>query len=176
MSGDTQNWRPLISSATNKLNSFKGYLASKDPRPLTPTPSLAPNRGGDDSSNPGAGLGPATRQTWRQWAGDKLRRNGQSPGDNANVVEKVILFPGWAARRLHQPSSGGGARISSSVCAAFLTFYTETHFDAEVYVSGFATRLNHPEFMSRSQRAFLRLAKGTCSSGDTTICNTQLLS
>jgi len=39
MSGDMQNWRPLLSSAANKLNSFKGYIASKDPRPLSQAPS-----------------------------------------------------------------------------------------------------------------------------------------
>lgn len=103
-----QSWRPFLSSTANKLHSFKGYLASKDPRQLSPA---SPCRVDGGPSNPGNDLGSATKQTWTQWAGEKLKRNNQSQGDNTNV-ETVLLFPGWAARRLHQPSSGGGTGIS----------------------------------------------------------------
>jgi hypothetical protein len=40
------------------------------------------------------------------------------------------------------------------------SFVVDAHFDAEIYVAGFASKLSNPESMSRSQRAFLRLAKG----------------
>jgi len=113
MSEDIRNWRPLISSATSKLQNFKGYLASKDPRPLSPASSSSSfQRGDGDPATLGADSGPGTRQSWTQWAGDKLRRGSQPEGNNANVVEKVSLFPGWAARRLHKPSPGEGAQFS----------------------------------------------------------------
>ena len=109
MSGDMRNWRPRLSTATNKLHSFKGYLASKDPRaPSVASPPTSFQQGPGDPPSSGVDPGPATKQSWTQWAGDKLRRSGQAQGDNANVVEKVLLFPGWAARRLHTPSPGEG--------------------------------------------------------------------
>jgi len=111
MSEDMGHWRPFLSSATNKLNNFKGYLASKDPRPLSstlPSASASSQRSSGDPSGPGADSESATRQSWTQWAGEKLRLNGQAQGNDANVVERVLLFPGWAARRLHTPSPGEG--------------------------------------------------------------------
>jgi len=124
MSEDTRNWRPLLSSAANKLQSFKGYLATKDPRPLSPaSPSPSFQRSDGDPASYVADSGSGTRQSWTQWAGDKLRRSGQPEGNNVNVVEKVSLFPGWAARRLHNPSPGEGTRplcvtqaISLKIC------------------------------------------------------------
>lgn len=123
MSGDMQSWRPFISSTASKLNSFKGYLTSRDPRPLSPAPSY---EGGGDPSNPRADLGSATgptRQSWKQWANEKLRGN-QSQEDNTNFVETISLFPGWAARRLGPPSLGESTRIPSMcwVHAIFLIF------------------------------------------------------
>lgn len=43
--------------------------------------------------------------SWREWAGDKMRSRGMSGSDAA--VEKVTLFPGWAARRYHDPGTEG---------------------------------------------------------------------
>jgi hypothetical protein len=122
MSGDMRDWRPLLSTAAGKLNSFKGYLASKDPRPFSPASSSVSLKCGTDPVRPGPDAGPATRQSWTQWAGDMLKRGNQSQGDNANVVEKVALFPGWAARRLHRPSPGQG-RITSCVLVLFLLIF-----------------------------------------------------
>ena len=119
MSEDTQNWRPLLSSAANKLNTFKGYLASKDPRPLSPAPLTSPQRGDGDPAGVGPDSGSGTRQSWTQWAGDKLRRSGQPQGNNVNFVEKVSLFPGWAARRLHSPSPGEGTLPSACCICCF---------------------------------------------------------
>lgn len=49
----------------------------------------------------------------------------------------------------------------SAVRTGLLTlFVVDAHFDAEIYVAGFASKLSNPESMSRSQRTFLRLAKG----------------
>ena len=108
MSGDIQNWRPLLSSAGTKLNSLRGYLASKDPRPLS---SASSHGEGNSPPKPGADLGSATRQSWTQWAGEKLRRSNQSRGDNTNALESVSLFPGWAARRAHQAPSGESTMV-----------------------------------------------------------------
>ncbi|KAL1748148.1 hypothetical protein HDZ31DRAFT_30199 [Schizophyllum fasciatum] len=86
----------------------------------------------------------ADRQTWKQWAGQKLR--GQ-PGDNYRPdLERISLFPGWAVRRYK--TAGSGAWHS---------------FEVDVYVSGFASAHSPPELASRSQRAFMRLAKGFAS-------------
>lgn len=54
----------------------------------------------------------------------------------------------------------------------FWVSVADTHFDAEVFVAGFASRLNNPDVMSRSQRAFLRLAKGAHS--PTYACDTSV--
>lgn len=121
MSEDMRNWRPLISTATSKLQNFKGYLASKDPRPLSSaSPSTSFQRVGGDPSSAGVDPGSPTRQSWTQWAGEKLRRNGQGQGSNAGVVENVALFPGWAARRLHRSSLSEGTRSLCAVLGVFL--------------------------------------------------------
>ncbi|KAH8111003.1 hypothetical protein DFH11DRAFT_708254 [Phellopilus nigrolimitatus] len=81
------------------------------------------------------------KQSWREWAGDKISRRTNSMNEAA--VEKVSLFPGWAARRYHGEEAG---RYSAE-------------FSLEVFVSGFAASYVPPESATRSQRAFMRLAK-----------------
>ena len=126
MSEDMRSWRPLLSTATSKLNTFKGYLASRDPRPLSPASPSTSSQQGNGPSSLGAGPGSGTRQSWTQWAGEKLGRSGQSEGNNANVVEKVSLFPGWAARRLHKPSQGEGTWSLRHRTCCFLERWLKT--------------------------------------------------
>ncbi|OJA21189.1 hypothetical protein AZE42_01367 [Rhizopogon vesiculosus] len=60
-------------------------------------------------------------------------------------MDEVTLFPGWASRRhIYGPEH-------------------ENEFDIDISVSGYATTCRPPEFLTRSQRAFLRLAKGYAS-------------
>ncbi|KAI5121638.1 hypothetical protein M0805_001166 [Coniferiporia weirii] len=95
------------------------------------------------SPDPTASTPTDSKQSWRQWAGDKIRRHGTGSG-SSSAVEKVSLFPGWAARAYH---SAEKERKGAS------------EFSLEVYVSGFAASYVPPEAATRSQRAFMRLAK-----------------
>ncbi|KAG6900139.1 hypothetical protein C0995_004182 [Termitomyces sp. Mi166 len=98
------------------------------------------------------------RKSWRAWAGQKLRL-GKGPGDAGTKLsnETLNLFPGWAVRRYRKPSNADieGALIS------FLVM--ESAFEVEVFVSGFAISHRSLQNASRSQRAFIRLAKGFAS-------------
>ncbi|KAJ7187921.1 hypothetical protein C8R46DRAFT_1023448 [Mycena filopes] len=79
------------------------------------------------------------------------RPNFSSSSSKLSAVKGYIsqrnvptLFPGWATRRYHQDAEGR----------------TQEAFDVELFVSGFASSHRAPELASRSQRAFMRLAKG----------------
>ncbi|KAF9024747.1 hypothetical protein BDZ89DRAFT_1068855 [Hymenopellis radicata] len=117
MSSDMRlQFKSLTASASSRI---KGYVSQKDPRSLA--------------------AGTEGRQTWKEWAGEKINsRRGQS----APAIEKVAVFPGWAARKY---ASGTGN--------------ADEPFEVDVYISGFATSHRPPELASRSQRAFMRLAK-----------------
>ncbi len=74
MSSDMRlQFKSLTASASSRI---KGYVSQKDPR--------SPAAGTDG------------RQTWKEWAGEKIssRRGQSAPG-----IEKVAVFPGWAARK-----------------------------------------------------------------------------
>ena len=83
------SWRSLASAASRSIKGYiaqqrelkQGYPASRGPPP------------------PGSEL--PKRQTWGQWAGQKLRSIGQG-GDPGTSFERVSLFPGWAYRQYHQ--------------------------------------------------------------------------
>ena len=97
----------------------------------------------------GARGGEEGRQGWRQWAGDKLR--GRAGGAQALPPTEVLhLFPSWAARRYapHQNQSHGADPKPDP-----------QPFTVEVTVSGYAITHKGAENASRSQRAFMRLAK-----------------
>jgi len=86
------------------------------------------------------------RQSWRVWATRKLR--GKKVQDNS-VAEVLTLFPGWAARR-YAVNEGLSPTYSTSSPAPF---------EVDVFVSGYAVSRRSKESATRSQRAFLRLAK-----------------
>ncbi|KAG8974918.1 hypothetical protein FRC05_006595 [Tulasnella sp. 425] len=72
-----------------------------------------------------------TIKGWRE------RRNEEVKG-----LEKVTLFPGYATKRFH----GNPTR--------------QNEFAIDIFVDGYASSLRPPELASRSQKAFMRLAKG----------------
>lgn len=69
--------------------------------------------------------------TWAQW---NQRRKEEVKG-----TEKLALFPGYAVKRPKQASD---------------------QFAIEIFVDGYASSARPPELATRSQRAFMRLAKG----------------
>ncbi|PPQ69597.1 hypothetical protein CVT26_001585 [Gymnopilus dilepis] len=108
----------------------------------------------------------APRQSWRAWAGQKIRahaaKRGYGVGGSGNKnggagpassnTEVVNVFPGWAVRR-YRPLEADGERNEQG----------PRPFDLEVFISGYAITHRAPENMSRAQRGFLRLAKGFAS-------------
>jgi len=80
------------------------------------------------------------RQSWRTWATRKLR--GKRVQDDS-IDEVLTLFPGWAARRY---------AVNKELSAP-------DPFEIDVFVSGYAVSRRSKESATRSQRAFLRLAK-----------------
>ncbi|GLB43214.1 putative the pyruvate dehydrogenase complex catalyzes the overall conversion of pyruvate to acetyl-CoA and CO(2) [Lyophyllum shimeji] len=106
---------------------------------------------GPEGKNSIGGLGQTEvqeggNQSWRAWAGQKIRlRRGIRDG-MANLEETLNLFPGWAVRRCRKAGSGEH----------------EGAFEVEVFVSGFAVAHGSAN-ASRSQRAFMRLARSFAS-------------
>ncbi|TFK39506.1 hypothetical protein BDQ12DRAFT_712190 [Crucibulum laeve] len=141
MSEDMSTSWKYIQSASSRLSSFKGYL--REHRTPLPSPGAraAPQQGTAEE-----------RQSWRQWAGQKIRLRRGSGDEEDRNTEVVNLFPGWAARRYPKEHI---YRITDD--------RTPTPFEVEVFVSGFAISHRSPEHASRSQRAFIRLAKGFAS-------------
>ncbi|KAF5348779.1 hypothetical protein D9756_009747 [Leucocoprinus leucothites] len=85
------------------------------------------------------------RQSWRTWATQKIR-GITKPGSSANEV--LTLFPGWVARR-YAVNEGLAADNSGQ----------PVPFRIDVFVSGYAVSHRSKEQATRSQRAFLCLAK-----------------
>ncbi|KIM44765.1 hypothetical protein M413DRAFT_442723 [Hebeloma cylindrosporum] len=129
----SSSWRYITSAGS----SLKGYLARDSGSGSRSRIPLAPN----DHPN-------EERQSWRTWAGQKIRvrRSGKQVPGRENT-ELVNMFPGWAARRYAQEITAQGPST----------------FELEVFVSGYAISYRSPENASRSQRAFIRLAKGFAS-------------
>ncbi|KII87267.1 hypothetical protein PLICRDRAFT_163283 [Plicaturopsis crispa FD-325 SS-3] len=135
-------WKPFASAAHSRLHSVRDFLSQRDLRGALPARrELQPGEAGyiDGVSTP-------QRETWSKWAGQKIKRGQGS--DSAKVGrDNIMLFPGWAARRYRASATGE----------------IEEAFDVDVFVSGFASSRRPPELATRSQRAFLRLAKGFAS-------------
>ncbi|THH10364.1 hypothetical protein EW145_g1392 [Phellinidium pouzarii] len=132
-------WRNAPSSSSSRLSTLKGLVppAKRDAlrtlfRASTPADGQRTYPPTNDH-----------KQSWRQWANDKIRRSGTGSGSK-DAIERVSLFPGWAARTYH-----GGEREGKEAAK----------FSLEIYISGFAASYVPPESATRSQRAFMRLAK-----------------
>lgn len=130
--------RPMSASnprPSSRLAGLKSYISQQNLRTVIPTRrALRPGENGYVD-------GRTTTQSWSQWAGQKIRRSGP----DVTTTDEVTLFPGWASRCLASEHED------------------ENAFDLLVYVSGYATTRRLPEFLTRSQRAFLRLARGYAS-------------
>ncbi|KAF5316695.1 hypothetical protein D9619_006504 [Psilocybe cf. subviscida] len=138
MTDEMPSSRRYLSSAGRRISSFRGYLSSLDSRVSSPRPS------GSHVSGPSSSH--QDRQSWRAWAGEKIKARRKGVFENTEIVN---VFPGWASRRFTVGSHGGdeGPRP----------------FDLEVFVSGYAISYRPPENASRAQRAFIRVAKGFAS-------------
>ncbi|THH32474.1 hypothetical protein EUX98_g1742 [Antrodiella citrinella] len=138
---EDMSWRSIASVASRTI---KSYVAQRDPRKVVVvSTSEAPN------NNNGPQANTYGKQSWGQWAGQKIREIRQ-PNDEAaaNAIEKLSLFPGWAARRYREPNTQN---------------LDNAEFSIELSVSGFASRFSGPGFGTRSGRAFLRIAKSYAS-------------
>ncbi|CAE6359224.1 unnamed protein product [Rhizoctonia solani] len=93
------------------------------------------------------GFDPVTgekRQTWEEWAREKRQRRREEQ----RGAEKLALFPGWAVRRY--PHEGSLVSMQPDDIQ---------RFNVDVFVSGFASSLRTPDQATRSQRAFMKLAR-----------------
>lgn len=123
----------LRSYVGQRLATAAGYSTPSTPSTPSPSNSLAESE---------------ERQGWRAWAGEKARRwrGGPSGADSPpDSVEHIRLFPGWAARRYSKEEAIDGS---------------PRPFEVEISTSGYAVSFKNRESMSRSQRAFIRVAKG----------------
>lgn len=91
---EMSSWKYLASS---RLSSFKGYIAQQDLKNSAPNQiqRLRPDSPGISGE----------KQSWRQWAGQKLTRRGSGNSTPKGNL-RVALFPGWAARRYENEASG----------------------------------------------------------------------
>jgi hypothetical protein len=135
----------------SRLAGLKDYISQREIRlslPLRPTTTS-----GEDSHTRGHSM----IQNWSTWASQKIRRNTA----DVATVDEVHLFPGWATKRLRRPAldEPESGPLGFCLTPALIVLLTGT-FDIVLHVSGFATSRRTPEFLTRSQRAFLKLARG----------------
>lgn len=102
-----------------QFSTFRSYIskARADPRGTASAvrDSVRTTHSGRASPAPGTPTGGATpvpdasRQSWGQWAGQKLRAitGGSGEEGGRSNVEKVFVFPGWASRHYHDDPGGG---------------------------------------------------------------------
>lgn len=102
MPEDMSSWRSLASVASR---SIKGYVVQRDPRKVVAVPT-------DQKRPDGQPVNIYSKQSWGQWAGQKIRDLRQ-PNEEAasNAVEKLSLFPGWAVRKYRKPEEQGYDRM-----------------------------------------------------------------
>ncbi|KAF7361611.1 hypothetical protein MVEN_00504300 [Mycena venus] len=133
-------WKPTLSNiqsgSSSRLSAVKGYISQRDFKTDLKNIPNALQRGTTPDG---------TKQTWKEWAGQKISAVNTMRGQGANSQnsERIALFPGWAARRYRQDGVGR----------------TQEAFDVDLFVSGFASSHRPAELASRSQKAFLKLAK-----------------
>ncbi|OJT11213.1 Phosphatidate phosphatase APP1 [Trametes pubescens] len=144
------SWRSLASAAGRSL---KGYVAQQ--RELKQSyPSWRGTPPQDSDATP-------KKQSWGQWAGQKLRRGSQSEYDVSG--DRITIFPGWATRRYREPQRDGQDGVFDAInfllsCAGSYG-RADAQFDIDVFVSGYTCKLTGVGFNTKAGRAFLRLAK-----------------
>lgn len=106
MSPSGSSWNLKLVSASSRLTSLKGYIAGHTPSPnhawRSAATATSTPRGLEES--PG---GEYERQSWRAWAGQKIRGKGKG-NDGVGNNEVINVFPGWAARRYGSGTSMEG--------------------------------------------------------------------
>ena len=161
-SGSTWNSKHLV-SATSRLTSLKGFVASHTPSPPTRY-NWSGSGGGTARGLGGSSEGEHEKKGWRAWAGQKIRGKKVKGDDDVGNTEVINVFPGWAARRYAQGSTSEGSFLQITCPHLFKSSKTyqvfPRPFEVEVFVSGYAISYRPPEKISRSQKAFIRLAKG----------------
>lgn len=105
------------------------------------------NQAGDNESR-------SQQQGWGAWAWEKLPKRGN--GTPNLGIEKVMLFPGWATRRYFGRE---GECMSKSFSDHYVSQRILAEFSVDVHISGFASSSRPPELATRSQRAFMKMAK-----------------
>ena len=97
-------------------------------------------------------------QSWREWAGQKIKLRWGQTEEEAFVQEKLNgRWGGMIIRR-------GVTMVCLDSCILVTVWRTKYLLDAfgiNVFVSGFGANHHPPEQASRSQRAFIHLTKGT---------------
>ncbi|KAH7885758.1 hypothetical protein F5I97DRAFT_1809050 [Phlebopus sp. FC_14] len=119
----------------SRWSALKAHLPQHDLR--LSLPSRRALRPGEDDHD-----GRLPPHSWSQWAGQKIRRNGSE----TPTIDEANLFPGWAMKRPRSESEE-----------------QQGAFDVVVHASGHATSRRAPDSITRSQRAFLKLARGFAS-------------
>lgn len=92
---EDMSWRSIASVASRTI---KGYVAQRDPRKVVVVSSSEALDNEQQTNTYG-------KQSWGQWAGQKIREIRQPNEEGgATAIEKLSLFPGWAARRYEEPN------------------------------------------------------------------------
>lgn len=141
-----------IPPSSSRFAYLKDYISQREIKLSLPSRWATGTSGEDNHTQARYAI-----QSWSQWAGQKIRR---STADVA-TIDEVHLFPGWATRHLHGPDEPEG-KLAPPPSSCSNSPLTGT-FDVVLHVSGFATSRRTPEFLTRSQRAFLKLARSTDS-------------
>lgn len=137
--------KDYISQRENRLSQRGATTSGEDGR--TPTRSIIHN--------------------WSNWAGQKIRSNST----DFATVDEVHLVPGWATKHPRRPTPDEPESELHCFCSVpALTVPSTDAFDVVLHISGFATSRRMPELLTRSQRAFLKLARGVGFKRSTLAC------
>ncbi|KAG6374776.1 hypothetical protein JVT61DRAFT_4153 [Boletus reticuloceps] len=123
----------MTSPHSSRWAGIKNRISHRETR--RSLPSQWATTPGDDNHAPRSVI-----QNWSQ----KIKRNST----DLATVDEVHLVPSWATKHPLRHAPPGEH---------------ENAFDIVLHVSGFATSRRTPEILTRSQRAFLRLARGFAS-------------
>jgi hypothetical protein len=107
-----------LARASSRLSSFKGKITQyRDDGPGGSQPYSSASTNSGSNNNGVDDRGAANSQNWKQWAGQKIRRNLSRNDGKITGYEEIVLFPGWAAKRYINVGGGtGGQGLSSHCC------------------------------------------------------------
>jgi len=145
----------IASKARSALVTAGSYVASTAAQlPTSGSSSSSTSTSSNRSSADNIGK----KQTWEEWARDWT--DGRK-----NVIkgyESIHVLPGWAVKK-HRAKVKDDERVSffmfESKCERKANEYLALPFDLHISTLGFCTFVREPQSASRTQRAFLRIAK-----------------